>query len=215
VPVGPGDRAWRGLLPLLADLPVPFEVVLSGCEPPPDDLSPAGAPASVRWCAEKTGRARQLHHGIESARTDQLWLLHADARPSTQVLAAAAEPIAADVLGWFPLRFEPPRPAAARLNAWGANLRSRFLGLPFGDQGWRLHRDTYQRVGGFDPDWPRGEDLEFAVRARDRGVRLERYRPTLATSPRRYAEQGWWRTTAEHLRLTRTMWRDARRGAGP
>lgn len=200
---------------MLRNLPVPYEVVLSGCEQPPAELDPASAPRGTTWISGEAGRPLQLDRGIGAARADQLWLLHADARPSGSVLTAAAEPIGTDRLAWFPLRFAPARPAWVRFNAFGANLRSRWLGLPFGDQGWRLHRNTYQRLGGFDPRWTRGEDLEFVVRARRAGVRLQRLDAPLATSPRRYADRGWWRTTGEHLRLTWSMWRSARRGAAP
>lgn len=214
VPVGPGDRSWRDLLPCLDGLTVPFEVVLSACETTPADLIPEGAPLGVSWLDGEAGRPTQLNRGIQAARANQLWILHADARPSPEVLKSASEPIEPDVLGWFPLEFDPPDPPLIRLNALGANLRSRWLGLPFGDQGWRLTRTTLDRLGGFDPHWARGEDLEFVVRARREGIRLHRFPAALATSPRRYAERGWWPTTREHLRLTRTMWRDARRGRG-
>ncbi|NKI35514.1 hypothetical protein HFP89_10080 [Wenzhouxiangella sp. XN79A] len=148
---------------------------------------------------------------MAAASHDQLWLLHADSRPSPAVLRAAGEPVGPDRLAWFPLCFEPARPPAVRLNALGANLRSRWLGLPFGDQGFRLDRDTFERLGGFDPGVRPGEDLDFVVRARAAGVRLARRRPPLATSPRRYADAGWWPTTVRYVGLTWTLWRDSRR----
>ena len=47
---------------------------------------------------------------------------------------------------------------AMQLNAAGANLRSRWLGLPFGDQGLVLPRASFERLGGFDPALRYGED---------------------------------------------------------
>ncbi|MBY6205739.1 hypothetical protein [Halomonas denitrificans] len=212
VPVGPGDRAWRTLLHALGALATPHEIVLSACEAAPDDLDAFAPPFGIRWLHAEAGRPIQLNRGVQAARSDQLWLLHADAMPSAAALAEAAPPVERGVLAWYPLRFDPPRPPWVRLNAIGANLRSRWLHLPFGDQGWRLTRATIDTVGGFDPAWTRGEDLEFAVRARRHGVRFRRFRTPLATSPRRYADRGWAATTFEHLRLTRSMWRRARQG---
>lgn len=212
VPVGVDDRAWRDLLPCLQSLPMPYQVVLSACEPPPGDLPANDGGMSLSWLTGQPGRSAQLNRGIRAAQSNQLWLLHADSRPSDEVVQESTVVINDDTLGWYPLRFDPPEPALVRINALGANLRSRWLGLPFGDQGWRLTRVAFERVGGFDPAWSRGEDLEFAVRARRSGLHFHRYQAALATSPRRYAEHGWWRTTREHLRLTNRMWRDARRG---
>jgi len=208
IPCGPGETAWRGLLATLGDAPFPHESILAGCEPPPDALPDAHG---IRWIEGPPNRAAQLNAGIAAARYEQLWLLHADSRPSSDVMRAAAEFVEHDRLAWFPLRFEPARPVAVRLNALGANLRSRWLDLPFGDQGFRLQRATVDRLGGFDPGVRPGEDLDFVVRARAAGVRLERRRPSLATSPRRYADAGWWRTTARYVGLTWTLWRDSRR----
>jgi hypothetical protein len=208
IPCGPGESAWRGLLTTLEAAPFDHECILAGCEAAPADLPER---PGLRWIEAPANRAAQLNAGIAAARHPQLWLLHADSRPSPSALHAAASPVDPGVLAWFPLRFEPARPAAVRLNALGANLRSRWLGLPFGDQGFRLQRETFDRLGGFDPAVRPGEDLDFAVRARAAGVRLQGLRTSLATSSRRYADVGWWRTTTRYVGLTWTLWRDSRR----
>jgi hypothetical protein len=71
----------------------------------------------------------------------------------------------------FRLRIDAPR-AVYRLVEWGTNLRSRWLGLPYGDQGLVVSRATYRAAGGYPP-WPLLEDVALvSVLARTVGVRL-------------------------------------------
>lgn len=207
VPVGPGESAWTALPDLLTRLELDHEIVLSAAEEPTRE-----PPDGVRVVRGMAGRAHQLNAGIAAARAEWLWLLHADSRPGTATLAAAAAFIAAHAkperpaLGWFELAFDRDGPAAVALNARGANLRSRRFSLPFGDQGWLMTRRTFDQVGAFDADFSRGEDLEFVVRARRRGVAIEPVGAALTTSARRYREQGWLRTSATHGWFTLWLW---------
>lgn len=207
VPAGPGESAWTALPALLAPLQVRHEIVLSTATEPMND-----PPAPVRVVQGPSGRAQQLNAGVAASRGDWLWLLHADSRPGPDTLRAATAFIAAREhpvqasLGWFELAFDGDGPAAVSLNARGANLRSRWLGLPFGDQGWLMSRRTFERVGRFDAGFGRGEDLEYIVRARRRGVRLNPAGAVLITSARRYRDRGWLRTTAAHAWFTLWLW---------
>jgi len=212
IPVGPGDRAYQGLLQCLNRFPAPCQIILSACEP----LSPAWPdPPGIELLqvTGRPGRAGQLNRGIESATANCLWLLHADSRPGQCNMHAAARfarECTADTgsikLGWFDLEFAPDGPALTRLNALGASLRSRMLKLPFGDQAWLMSRTVFARTGGFDETFGRGEDLDFIVRTRRTGTRLCRLQPAIRTSARRYRERGWLRTTLAHLWLTLRLW---------
>lgn len=158
------------------------------------------------------GRARQLNAGAHATDSDWLWFLHADsqldARVIEEVIAALGQD--EDMLAYFGLRFLPDGPRWMALNAIGARLRSRWLGLPFGDQGFLLPRRVFEALGGFDEGLDGGEDHALVWRARRQGIELRELRADIHTSARKYAERGWWRTTREHLALT---WRQARRFA--
>lgn len=209
IPCGPGEQAWKTLRSrLLAEPSRNMEIVISATEPRPQ----TGLDPDVIWVHGRAGRAEQLNRGIAAGSGRVVWLLHADSLPGPANIAAALQFAALDVpgIGWFDLAFDRDGPRAARLNAWGANLRSRILGLPFGDQGWLMPRAVFARLGGFDPDFGRGEDLDFIVRAHAQGIRLRRLGPTLLTSARRYREHGWWRTSLAHLWLTLCLYRRAR-----
>lgn len=221
VPIGPGERAWRGLVSELAPLPPEARVVLVASAA--DDLPAAGEPALAALRAELVtlvaarGRAAQQNAGASAAGRAWLWFLHADSRlgPATLAALAAAMTHAPDALGYFDLRFAADGPVAVHLNALGVWIRSRVLGLPFGDQGFFLPRATFERLGGFDPTLPYGEDHAFVWAERRAGVPLVAAGAPLYTSARKYAEHGWLRTTTRHVRLTALQaWHEARRVGG-
>lgn len=214
IPVGIGDTLPPLLRRQLASLPraTQLHVVCAdtGSAEPIRSLLHA-EPASQWQCSfAPPGRASQQNAGAAVAARDWLWFLHADAVLAPDTLPALARFIGADIdaLGYFDLRFLDDGPALMRLNALGAHLRSRWLGLPFGDQGLVLRRATFGRLGGFDTTLTCGEDHELVWRARHAGVPVQAIGAPLYTSARKYAQRGWWTTTAWHLRET---WRQARR----
>jgi hypothetical protein len=164
------------------------------------------------------GRARQISAGLAAAHGGTVWVLHADSRVDAETLAAARQAAAgfargdAPALCWFDLAFHDG-PAAMAINAFGANLRSRWFGMPFGDQGFLAPRTLFESLGGFDPSVGRGEDHAFVHAVRRAGLPLRRLRGRVATSARRYVDHGWWRTTREHLVLTWRQRRAFARGA--
>ncbi len=219
IPVGPGDTSYAGLFERLVEFPIDCQVVLSACEPLLElEARHARANFNLVEVHGRPGRAAQLNRGVDAAASCTLWLVHADSRPDTAALRAAAEfaESARDHpmrMGWFPLAFCADGPRLALLNAFGANLRAGLLQMPFGDQAWLMTRELFDRAGGFDEAFGRGEDLDFLVRARRRGASLKRLEPAIRSSARRYREEGWLATTLAHLWLTLRLWLKARRRA--
>ena len=217
IPIGPGDTSFTGLLNRIAADPINCQVVLSACEPlSVRSVKPTRPGFDLIEVQGPPGRAAQLNRGVAAATSDTLWLMHADSRPDAPAIRAAID-FAANAsedamrMGWFPLAFAADGPRLAALNAHGANLRSRVLQMPFGDQAWLMSQALFDRVGGFDEDFGRGEDLDFLVRARRVGASLERLEPAIQTSARRYRDHGWLPTTLVHLWLTLRLWLKARR----
>jgi hypothetical protein len=210
IPVGSGDLAWRPLVASLRDLLPGVELVVSSVDP----IETSGPVVAVSGPA---GRAAQLNRGAAAATGEWLWFLHADS-----ALSANAVPALQDFLGgpprriaYFRLRFAGDGPFLVRLNAVGANVRSRWLGLPFGDQGLVVAKALWLELGRFDESFGRGEDLEFVVRARRRGIPLVELPAALITSARRYRDQGWLRTTLLHAWATAEQARRAYRTRSP
>ena len=218
VPVGPGDQLSPALQAQLAQLPAAAQVCVVACDSGTGNaasVAPSGGQGGPRWHRLRSplGRSLQQNAGAAAAEGDWLWFLHADAALAESTLPALARFIAADVpaLGYFDLHFLGDGPALMRLNAAGVWLRSHWLGLPFGDQGFLLPRALFNAVGGFDPATPRGEDHQLVWRVRRAGYSVRAVGAPLYTSARRYAARGWAKTTAGHLGETwRQAWRFAR-----
>jgi hypothetical protein len=85
-------------------------------------------------------------------------------------------------------------------------IRSRFLGLPFGDQGFCLSREHFQQIGRFDEHASYGEDHLLVWSARRQGILIRSVGASIATSARKYQAHGWLRMTLRNAWLT---WRQA------
>lgn len=133
-------------------------------------------------------RGLRLDRAARQARGDVLFFVHADSQPPENALSAIAESLAAGaVAGAFSLAYENETASLAWI-AWWANLRSRRLGLPFGDQGLFCRREAYAACGGFR-DLPVCDDVDI-VRRLKRVGRLQVRPEKMTTSPRRYREAG-------------------------
>lgn len=216
IPCGPGETEGAVLLEQLYALSHDAEIILtvaSHCALPVQPWSGAGSVA-MRTCQGPAGRARQLNAGARVARGRWLWFLHADSRlqPGTLPALAAFLGHDRDALGYFDLRYRDDGPALARFNAKCANLRSRWLGMPFGDQGLVVPTAWFFGVGGYDETVACGEDHLLVWRARATGLPLHPVGASLASSARKYAQLGWCRATARNLCLTvRQAWPQWRR----
>lgn len=216
VPVGPGDRVSPVLLAQLTELPRDAELYLVFVNAADTtQLQTLPKPESgpqPRPLIAVVGRAVQQNIGAAAGIREWLWFLHADSQLASTTLAALAKFVQNDevALGYFDLRFLDDGPALMRLNALGADLRSRWLGLPFGDQGLVLPRRVFERLGRFNPLLTSGEDHELVWRARRAKVPLRAVGAPLYTSARTYADGGWMTTTVRRLQET---WRQARRFA--
>ncbi|MEW6659661.1 MAG: TIGR04283 family arsenosugar biosynthesis glycosyltransferase [Thermodesulfobacteriota bacterium] len=151
---------------------------------------------SVRLIQAPRGRGGQMNAGAGKARGRFLVFLHADTLLGTAHLEALRR-AAADATfaaGAFELLLTPPLPAL-RFIAWGANRRSRVCGLPYGDQALILRRDLFEKLGGFSLGRP--EDLDLVIRVR-RHTRIRILAPPVASSGRKWLEQGYFSTTLKN-----------------
>lgn len=205
IPVGPGDQSWRELLGDLRTLRGDAEIILvatPGAIPRDFRMQDYDLDVPTSWLAAPAGRARQQNAGAAAAGGDVLWFLHADSRVPVDSLAVARRFARSAAIGYFDLRFRDDGPRLVRLNALGARIRSRWLRLPFGDQGFILSRRLFESLGGFDESLRTGEDHALVWAARRNGVELAPLDAPLLTSARRFAERGWLRTTLRHAYLT-------------
>ncbi|MBE0471420.1 MAG: glycosyltransferase family 2 protein [Methyloprofundus sp.] len=210
IPIGPNDSAWHPLLKDLTVLGANIEIILAACQPPPENFN---FPDQVTWLDAPQGRAKQLNAGAAQVSRPVVWFLHADTRITAGVPEVLASYMQSNEvnLGYFKLKFANDGPGQTQLNAWAANMRSRYFGLPFGDQGFILHKSLLESLKGFDETVIVGEDLDFVVRVKAKGIPLQALPVALISSARRYQQQGWLTTTLRHVWLTWRLTQQAKR----
>lgn len=171
IPLAPGETAHEWLL---------------------DDLKHLGNEIIV---SSEGSRAKSLNAGAAKASRPFLWFLHADSRVSAENLVDLEEALArrSNALHYFDLAYEEG--GLATLNAWGANIRSRLCGLPYGDQGFCISKTLFEKIDGYPENAPYGEDLLFIRSAKRAGIRLNRIPSKLKTSARKYHQHGWLKLT--------------------
>ncbi|HYF49883.1 MAG TPA: TIGR04283 family arsenosugar biosynthesis glycosyltransferase [Planctomycetota bacterium] len=131
------------------------------------------------------GRAKQMNAGAARATGKWLWFLHADCVPHADSLEAIKQ---ADALwGCFIHQISPSSFLLEYVEA-GDYLRSRVLGIPYGDQGIFVRKEVFVEVGGY-PDEPILEEVLLALKLRKRKwpVVLPR---TLKSDARRWQRRG-------------------------
>jgi uncharacterized protein len=144
-------------------------------------------------------RGARLHRAAAEARGEILLFVHSDSRVPERALDLVRDALQGGaVAGAFSLGYEDAGPGLRWIAAW-ANLRSRWLKMPFGDQGIFCRRDVYERSGGF-ADLPICDDVDF-VRRLKRVAKLRILAEKTMTSPRRYREQGSLRQVLRNWRV--------------
>lgn len=154
----------------------------------------------VRLLTTAAGRGPQLNAGARVADGSVFIFLHADTRlpPDADSLVRKALADASVAAGAFSLSIDAVG-KRFRIVEKGANIRSRYLGLPYGDQAIFMRRRTFQRLGGF-PEIPVMEDFVMMNRARRLGRVVLLPQPAL-TSGRRWLRLGVVRTTLINQRM--------------
>jgi hypothetical protein len=140
------------------------------------------------------GRGRQMNAGARAAQGECLLFLHADTRlpPGYQQEVRRVLELPGVAAGAFALAIDGAG-RGLRLVERAANLRSRLLQLPYGDQGLFLRTELFRSLGGF-PALPLMEDVEMARRLRRRG-RIVTSPLAALTSARRWESLGVVRAT--------------------
>ncbi len=135
-----------------------------------------------------TSRGLQISKGIDKSRADWILILHADTSLSLDWSVNLLQKIDRNFAYHFKLKFKSKSLFARILEYW-VQVRSKFFGLPYGDQGLLIHRDLLNAIGGF-PKIPLMEDIALARKLKSKTKSLD----ILAhTSAEKYHNNGWFR----------------------
>lgn len=145
------------------------------------------------------GRGVQLHAATNRARGPWLLFLHADTRLqigwSRAARAWMAGTAAAEGFAVFAFKLDSDD-WRARLLERLVDLRVRWIGLPYGDQGILMHRNLLERVGGYAA-LPLMEDVDLVRRLGH--ARLNLLDAYAMTSADRWRRDGWVRRSLRNL----------------
>ena len=147
----------------------------------------------------KKTRAISLNEGARKTTSDYILFLHADSKIEDDTIENLINYIKArnvDGMYYFSLKFDNGK--ILRLNSIGANLRSLWFSLPYGDQGFCISRKLFMKTGGFPENVNYGEDLYFVLKLKKMGISILNNQNYIITSSRKYLNNGWLITTLQH-----------------
>ena len=141
------------------------------------------------------GRAKQFNAAAELARGEFLLFLHADTRLPSGWERDIEETLAASEVAAGSFEFSTELDGIwMKMFTPIVNFRSRWLHLPYGDQGLFMKKATFETLNGF-PDIPIMDDVEMVRRVKRLGE-IVIVPSAVITSGRRWRSLGVWRTTA-------------------
>jgi len=146
------------------------------------------------------GRARQMNAGVKASSGGILLFLHSDCLLPDNAFGLIREAVRRPgvSLGAFSLGIDHGA-FWARMVEITANLRTRLMRVPYGDQAQFMLRTVFERSGGFR-ELPMMEDIDLGGRLNQMG-QVVLLRQKVLTSPRRWLDKGVVRTIALNIRL--------------
>ncbi|WP_432663054.1 TIGR04283 family arsenosugar biosynthesis glycosyltransferase [Wukongibacter baidiensis] len=139
------------------------------------------------------GRSRQMNFGAKEALGDILWFVHSDSKIHKDSLVSINNAIGKGYVGGgFSLEFYDYRTSFMNFVANTSNLRARFLGLIFGDQGIFIKKDVFHGLGGY-LDIELMEDWELSKKLHRTG-KVKIVKTPIGTSARRFQSGGQLKT---------------------
>lgn len=190
----------RRLLPQIEAL-VPRPEVIVAEAGSSDDTCAVALELGAVLVSSPPGRGPQLSTGAATAQGEVFLFLHADStlsQSSWNALQAALRDPDLDG-GAFRFSLESTSGVWPRVYEFFVGVRSRWLGLPYGDQGFFVRRAIWERVGPF-PEIPLMEDVEWWTRLRSQ-ARVKILPAPLVTSARRFQRRGWLASAMRNLSL--------------
>ncbi len=198
IPLAHDETHWQALIPLLKTLPKDSEIILATNQTAEINIADF---KGVKIIKGPSGRAHQMNAGARAAKNNWLWFLHADSRFEANAIEklSAISQANKKALYYHTLKFLDDGPTAMTWNEWAVRWRSDYLKMPFGDQGFFIRKDLFEKLGTYREDVRYGEDHVFVWKVRQDGYPVLGTDTTLFTSARKYGNGGWASVTFIHV----------------
>ena len=162
-----------------------------------DQTAELARAAGAMVVACNPGRGKQLNAGAALASGEVLLFLHADTKLPDDFADHVWQTLRAGNSGGAFRLCIGSKGWMLRLIESGANLRSRWFQLPYGDQAIFVNASKFFSLGGFQ-NWPLMEDYDFCRRLQKTGT-IGLAPASVTTSSRRWQRLGVLRTTLTNL----------------
>jgi rSAM/selenodomain-associated transferase 2 len=166
-----------------------------------DNTKPIAQKLSHLVVTGPVGRAMQMNSGANQATGDIFLFLHADNRLEPKSYQKMLECMENPkwIGGAFTICIESNK-WSINLITLLANIRSRYFGLAYGDQGIFVRAEVFKNMNGFS-SIPICEDLDFYHRLKKKGP-VNLLKEKTHTSQRRWVKEGVAFTTARNILIT-------------
>ncbi len=148
--------------------------------------------------SERKGRAAQMNNGVQFAKHDILYFLHADSTPPVNFISKILTAIENGAKsGCFRLKFDHEH-WFLNANAWFT--RFNVNAVRFGDQSLFVLKDVFKESGGFQENLVMMEDQEIIHRLKQQG-KFKVLNDVVITSARKYRDNGVYRMQGIFFRI--------------
>lgn len=154
-----------------------------------DNTVALATPLADQLIQSKPGRAQQMNAGANKANSKVLLFLHADTRLPKEAMQLIHQGINNNKASWghFKIKLSGKHPLL-RVVETLMNWRSRLSGIATGDQCIFVHRDTFEKIGGY-PNLPLMEDIALCKQLK-KLTRPHCIQTPAITSSRRWERNG-------------------------
>lgn len=150
--------------------------------------------------SNKNGRACNLNFGADCAKGRFLWFVHDDSQILENSLEILIRKINEDnnCLYYFDLKFLNDGSKLNFINSSGANLRSKLLKIPFGDQAFCISNKNFFNIGKYNELCKFGEDHLLTWQAKRNKIKIKSVNHPIFTSAIKYKQKGWLNLTINY-----------------
>jgi rSAM/selenodomain-associated transferase 2 len=151
----------------------------------------------------KGGRGAQLHFGAQNSTGNVLYFVHADTLPPKDFIKCIHHKLSRGwKMGAFSYQFRSKK-YLLKINSFFTQFKWFFtMG---GDRSFYIDRNTYFKIGGYNPECKIMEDYDFLKRAKKMGFKYTISKNNCSVSSRKYDKNSWLKVQLSNL-LIYNLW---------